>query len=118
MPAYLVSKIILGRMVHLTMLPAAVFLLVTLAIFDGFLKASYARVMWLSENHCVHFLKNLKLPREKIGKRTRRQEQRKERVRERRKEREKKKEKKRDRKCKDKHKVYFDDLFSSFNHKT
>lgn len=36
------------------MLPAVVILLVTLAIFDGFLKTSYTGVMWLSENHCVH----------------------------------------------------------------
>lgn len=49
MPAYLVYTKILGRMIHSTMLPAAMFLLVSLAIFDGFLKTSYTNVVeWKS----------------------------------------------------------------------
>lgn len=45
----------LRRMVQSATLPGAVILLVSLAIFDGFLKRSYTGVKWFSENHCVHF---------------------------------------------------------------
>lgn len=101
MPAYLVYTKILGRMIHSTVLPAAVFLLVSFAIFGGFLKTSYTKVMWLNEKSLCSLLKVLKFPRpysgrEKIGKEARRQEQkrglrRKVRKRDRRREKERKK---------------------------
>lgn len=79
MPAYLVYTKILGRMIHSTVLPAAVFLLVSFAIFGGFLKTSYTKVMLLSEKSLCSLLKILKFPRpysgrEKIGKKARTKE--------------------------------------------